>query len=167
MKTFNLIVLVGIIVFTSCSKEDDVSHGKKYPVPIIQENFNFYKSAELYSDAQRMRSESYSDVFEIEKVERVGNRLDVTVSYKGNCEINKFDVIWDGIIMESWPVQTRIMIKRSTSNCDSDGEIKKEILSIDLVELIGDTVLVEGAIFHVSNASKTPDEANADTIITN
>ena len=167
MRIFNLILLAGTIIFASCNKEDDTNNDKEYPVPTIHENFNFYKSSQLYSKAQELRSESYSDAFDIEKAERVDNHLNVTVSYKGNCEINKFDVIWDGIIMESWPVQTRIMIKRSTSNCNSDGETKREILSIDLVKLIDDKVLVEGAVFHVSNASKTPDEATADTVITN
>lgn len=165
MKIFNLILLAGIIVFSSCNKEvyDDNDDSI---VPKAMENYNFYKSAKMYNEAQDLRSGNYSDAFEIEKVERTGNLLNITLSYQGNCETNKFDVIWDGILLESWPMQTQLIIKRSVSNCDDKG-VKKEILSIDLVELIDDKVLVEGTIFYVSNGSKTPDEANADAVVTN
>ncbi len=165
MKIFNLILLAGIMVFSACNKETDDGNDDSI-VPKAMENYNFYKSAKMYNEAQELRSENYSDAFEIEKVERTGNLLNVTLAYRGNCEINKFDVIWDGILLESWPMQTRLIIKRSASNCD-DKELKKEILSIDLVELIGDKVLVEGTVFYVSNGSKTPDEANADAVVTN
>ena len=166
MKTFNFIVLVAVVVFTSCSKNDDTFNEEDFPTPNIQENFNFYKSLKLYTEAQEQRSETYSGAFEIEKVERKGNNLDVTVSYPENCETNKFDVIWNGIVLESWPVQTQIIIKRSASNCNSNEKMKTETLSIDLLKLIGDKVLVEGAVFHVSNASKTSNEEDADTSIT-
>ncbi len=165
MKIFKLILLAGIMVFSACNKEAYDDNDDSI-VPKVMENYNFYKSARMYNEAQELRSENYSDAFEIEKVERTGNLLNVTLSYLGNCETNKFDVIWDGILLESWPMQTRLIIKRSASNCD-DEELKKEILSIDLEELIGDKVLVEGTVFYVSNGSKTPDEANADAVVTN
>jgi len=164
MRITNLILVISIMVFFSCSKEEN-KNIEDLPVPKVMENFNFYKSSSLYNEAKNARSNSYSDAFEIEKAERIGNLLNVTVSYPGNCEINKFDVIWDGIIMESWPMQISLIIKRTASNCSS--EIKREILSIDLVELINDQALVDGTVFHVSNASKTADQENSDTVVSN
>lgn len=164
MKTIKLILLA-TIVLASCSKEKTSDDDPV--IPKAGANFNFYKSADLYSEAQDLRSEGYSDAFEITEVEREGNNLDITVEFKGNCKTNKFDVIWDGIIMQSWPMQTKLIVKRTSSDCDSNGETKKEIISIDLVEFIGDKVLVDGTVFHVSNASKTPDEANADKTVSN
>lgn len=165
MKKFKLVLLAGIMVFSACNKETNDDNDGSI-VPKAMENYNFYKSAKMYNEAQKLRSENYSNAFEIEKVERTGNLLNVTLAYLGNCETNKFDVIWDGLIAESWPMQTRLIIKRSASSCD-DKALKKEILSIDLVELIGDKVLAEGTVFYVSNGSKTPDEANADAVVTN
>ncbi len=165
MKKFKLVLLAGIMVFSACNKESNDGNDGSI-VPKAMENYNFYKSAKIYNEAQELRSKNYSDAFEIEKVERTGNLLNVTLTYLGNCETNKFDVIWDGLIAESWPMQTRLIIKRSASSCD-DKTLKKEILSIDLVELIGDKVLTEETVFYISNGSKTPDEANADAVVTN
>lgn len=166
MRIFKFILLFGIIFFSSSCNNDSLDKGKDSFVPKIMENYDFYKNAEMYNNAKEMRSKKYSSAFDIEKVERKGEMLNVTLTYLGRCETNKFDVIWDGILMESWPMQTRLIIKRSASNCD-DKLLKKETLSINLLELMDDKVLVEGTVFHVSNGSKTQDEENADSVVTN
>ncbi|NLZ95952.1 MAG: hypothetical protein GX921_09040 [Bacteroidales bacterium] len=166
MKIYKFILLIGIIFFSfSCSK-DSSDKNKDSSVPKVMENYNFYQNAEMYNNAQKLRSKDYSSAFDIEKVERNGKLLNVTLTYLGKCEVNKFDVIWDGILLESWPMQTRLIIKRSASNCD-DTLLETETLSIDLMELIGDKVLVEGTVFYVSDGSKTSDEENADTVVSN
>ena len=166
MRIFKFILLVGIIFNSPSCNNDSIDKDKDSFVPMIMENYDFYKNAEMYDKAQRLRSKEYSSVFDIENVERKGEMLNVTLTYLGKCETNKFDVIWDGILMESWPMQTRLIIKRSASNCD-DKLLKKETLSINLLELMDDKVLVEGTVFHVSNGSKTQDEENADSVVTN
>lgn len=166
MKTFKFILLVGIIFYSSSCNKDSLDKNKDSFEPKVMENYNFYENAEMYNNAQKLRSKDYSSAFDIEKVERDGKMLNVTLAYLGKCEINKFDVIWDGILMESWPMQTLLIIKRSASNCD-DSMLKKEVLSIDLMEFIGDKALVEGTVFYISNGSKTPDEENADSVVTN
>lgn len=164
MKIFKLVLVLSIIVLSSCSKNkiDDND-----PVPEVLENYDFYNSAQLYNKALQLRSESYSDAFEIDNVAREGNFLNVTLSYQANCETEKFDVIWDGLILESWPMQIHLIIKRSASDCDLEGETITQVLAIDLVELISDEVLVDGSVFHISNSSKTSNEANADVTISN
>ena len=116
MKILNFILLGSIIVFSSCSKNND----KELVVPHAGENFNFYESANLYKEAQKLRSKSYSDAFEIEKVERIDNLLNITVSYQGNCETSKFDIIWDGMLLFSWPMQANLIIKRDATNCGNE-----------------------------------------------
>ena len=161
MKVFKLGVWALLFLFASCQKDTNAIDGN---IPVSGENFNFYKSADLYSNAQSLRSENFSDEFEISGVELVGKDLNVIVSYNGSCETSKFDVIWDGYVMETFPQRINLIIKRTATNCNPNGATKNEVLSIDLVEFMGLSEMPENTVFTVSNASKIPEEDNADII---
>jgi hypothetical protein len=157
MKPFKLATLAFVFIIASCQK-DDSKGGVDIPVP--GENFNFYKSA------QASRSEEFSDEFEITDVDLTDNILNVAVSYNGSCESNKFDVIWNGYVMETFPQRINLIIKRTANNCDPNGELKDEILAIDLLKFMGLSSMPENTVFTVANASKIPEEDNADTTVT-
>jgi hypothetical protein len=122
------------------------------------------KNAGLYGTAEKKRSEDYSSPFEIVGVTRSGNTMDITVSFQTGCETNKFDIIWDGTIMESYPPRTRIFVKRNASGCDDSDEIETTVLTVDLNELIfqGNDPQLKDAVIIVSNASKRTGAQNAD-----
>ena len=170
MKKMYLIIMATGMLLTaiSCSKDEN---DEKDPTPVTIEkgNYTFLKNTGLYREAQRDRSESYSAPFEIEEVKRTGDIMEITVSFPAGCETNKFEVIWDGTIMESYPPQTRIFVKRTASGCAGTDEITTEVLSVDLEALIfkGHDEQLKEAIIIVSNASKKPDTQNSDNVSSN
>ena len=134
------------------------------PYTIRKENFLFKKDVGLYFKTQQERSETYSKLFEIDQVNREGDLLHITVSFLAGCNENEFEIIWDGSIMESFPPQTRIFIKRNAKDCTPSDEIKQVTLTVDLSELIfknGDEQL-QNAVVIVSNASKKVNSKDAD-----
>jgi hypothetical protein len=170
MKRIYLLVIVAglMLAGTSCSK-DETNSPDTAPVTIEKENYTFLKNAGLYQEAQKDRSENYSSPFEIDSVTRTGAIMEINVSFPAGCETNKFEVIWDGTVMESYPPQTRIFVKRTATGCVNSGETMTEVLTVDLNELIftGNDDQLRDAIIIVSNASKKPDTQNADNVSSN
>jgi len=156
-------MIVTSLVAVSCTK-DNINGPDTAPVRVEKENYTFLKNAALYGTAEKKRSEEYSSPFEIVSVNRSGDTMDITVSFPAGCETNKFEVIWDGLIMESYPVQTRIFVKRNASGCAGSDETETIVLSVDLKELIfeGNDPQLKDAVITVSNASKKTGTQNAD-----
>lgn len=160
-----LLILIGFT--TSCQDELEASD------PILSKGpVNYYKDKARFDEADRLRSEAYSSPFSIDHVQRMGDTLNVEISYAKGCE-GTFDVIWDGAIMESYPMQANLFLKFNATGCPTDfilGETVRKMITIDLVGFIGDEKLVKETIFHVSNASSLQDvtcEGNCDKTVSN
>jgi hypothetical protein len=163
---FITMTLTALFLMTgSCSK--DLSNNSNDTQALEKGNYTFLKSAQAYNEAIQNRSEVYSASFDISKVERIGDTLNITVSFLQGCEVSKFEVVWNGITMMTYPATIALIVKRSTSNCGSLGDTVKQVLSINLTECIGDASLVKDANILVSNASKRPGTDNADIPISN
>ena len=168
MKKLYLLMIVTFLVAVSCTK-DETSGPDTTPVTVEKENYTFLKNAGLYQKAQKDRSENYSSPFEIDGINRTGAIMEIIVSFPAGCETNKFEIIWDGTVMHSYPPQTRIFVKRTATGCVGTGETMTKVLSVDLDELIfnGNDDQLRDAIIIVSNASKKPDTQNADNVSSN
>ncbi|MEO0333776.1 MAG: hypothetical protein AAF223_19230 [Bacteroidota bacterium] len=156
MKTVILFIGLFLLLFTACQEDPEVTApADESP----QEEVNFHRDKALFEEAAQLRSESYSSPFTIDYVGREENTLKVEVSYPKGCE-GTFDVIWDGIVMESYPMQACLFLKFSATDCPTEfihEDAEKKAIVIDLVALIGDESLVNETIFHVSNASSLQD----------
>jgi hypothetical protein len=64
--------------------------------------------------------------------------------------------------MESYPVQVRIAIKRTSANCKSPTILTTEKLSVDLEKFFGSSLAREPMIFHFVNSSKTIEREDGD-----
>ncbi|NLJ01524.1 MAG: hypothetical protein GX371_10305 [Bacteroidales bacterium] len=162
-KLFFMITTSLLLIAAACSNEVEKMTDPN-PYTIRKENFLFKKDMGLYLTAQQERSATYSKPFEIDQVNREGDLLHIGVSFPAGCNDNEFEVIWDGLIMESSPPQTRIFIKRNAKDCTPSDEIKQLTLTVDLNELIfknGDQQL-QSAVVIVSNASKKVSSKEAD-----
>lgn len=159
-----LMITAGVLwIAVACNNEVEEMTDPN-PYTIRKENFLFKKDVGLYFKTQQERSETYSKLFEIDQVNREGDLLHITVYFPAGCNENEFEIIWDGLIMESFPPQTRIFIKRNAKDCTPSDEIKQVILTVDLNELIfknGDEQL-QNAVVIVSNASKKVNSKEAD-----
>ena len=165
-KTDKYLLLLVLIIMGTTVACDKSENELKDPAPFTIENaqYTLYKNSTLSHEAGEKRSESYSAPFEIESVERVDGNLNINIAFQAGCEFNKFEIIWDGLIMESYPVQTRVFIKRIISDCIYIDAIDRATLTVDLNELaekIGDDQILE-AIITVSNTSKQVNMEDAD-----
>lgn len=165
-KTDKYLLLLVLIIMGTTVACDKSENELKDPASFTIENaqYTLYKNSTLSHEADEKRSESYSAPFEIESVERVGGNLNINVAFQAGCEVNKFEILWDGLIMESYPIQTRLYIKRTISDCIYIDAIERATLTIDLNELaekIGNDQILE-AIITVSNTSKKVNMEDAD-----
>src|SRR5690554_176158 len=154
---------------TSCDNDTEIKDPN--PFTLQKENYTFLKNSNYYLEVQKNRSPEYSDPFEIEDVQRIDKEMHIEVSFPAGCASNNFEIIWDGVVMESYPPQTRLFVKRTAGNCNKSDEREHRVLVIDLEEIFvklrqGDPNL-QDAIFIVSNASKRPDTGNADMPVSN
>lgn len=148
----------------SCDNDTEIKDSS--PFTLQKENYTFLKNETYYLEVQKNRSPEYSDPFEIEDVQRVDKEMHIEVSYPAGCASNNFEIIWDGVVMESSPPQTRLFLKRAAEDCSKSDKREYRVLVVDLEEIFvklrkGDPNL-QDAIFIVSNASKRPDTSNAD-----
>ena len=151
----NRIVLVITIswILCSCKTEPDLVLHQK-----AGENFTFYTSQELYNQAMGKRLTDTGNSFTIKSVVSTKDDpstghdlLKITVSHPGSCD-GKFEFIWDGAIMESYPEQINIFL-RLPGSCPDGDQITETVLHLDLDEFIGQPDLVDRAVFHIVNGS--------------
>lgn len=168
IKNYVITMLAVLLLFLGSCSKDTTNNDRSNDTQVLDKgSYTFQKSAVTYNEAKEKRSEEYSAPFEISKIERVGDSLNITLSYLQGCEESKFDVIWDGIVNFTYPATIVLIVKRSTGNCGALGDTIKQVLSIDLVECIGDSSFIKDANILVSNASKKPNSDNSDVIISN
>ena len=159
-----------VISFGWVSCDNDTDMKDPNPFMLQKENYVFLKNSNYYLEVQKKRSPEYSDPFEIEDVQRIDKEMHIEGSYATGCASNNFEIVWDGIVMESYPPQTRLFVKRTAEECSKSDEREHRVLIVDLEEIFvklrqGDPNLHD-AIFIVSNASKRPSTNNADIPVT-
>lgn len=149
----NPIAILGIIacVFVASCKTDDVGA----PQTMQGENFVFYTDQVLYEHVFQERANNNEHGFTIDKIEplKAGGRhiLRITLTHARGCG-QDFEVIWGGLIMESLPEQTGLLL-RLPGACDGDNAPVERVLLVDLDEFIHIKDLVGRATFHIGNGS--------------
>jgi hypothetical protein len=134
----------------SCNHEDKV-------VPDTREKQlqeKVWKSKSQYIEAMNARKNGEGVKFTIEEVERKDNLLSIKVS--GGCQENSFKAIWDGTIMESYPMIIHLVLThdKTTENCQDASNFT---FNIDLHALLGSQARLEDYHFRVSNGSDVQD----------
>lgn len=156
---FNLTaVLTLILILASCKEE---SPGQSSFQDIAKANFSFIKSVQASNEANQLRGTGYSALFEISKVDRNKELLSVTVTYPDGCADSKFEFIWNGLVLESYP-EIIILYVRRISDCSVDVKSTSRVLSINLTECLGDATLAQRAKIVLCNTSKKANTENSD-----
>lgn len=148
-------LIAGMII--ACS--DSALDSSEAEVIEAGENFTFIKSAERAGQAGENRSSQISDPFEINdvRIETSGDTklMHIDVTQEMGCEQaipEKFEVIWDGIMLMIYPPQVAFYLTFNSGVCAELQENVKETIVLDLYEHIGD--YGESAQYTVVNASK-------------
>src|SRR5690554_6743973 len=105
-KTPFLLTAIFLVTIIACDKPEQQIKDAA-PFTIQKDNYTLVKNSALSHEAKNNRSETYSASFEIESVERINDLLLINILYQVGCTNSKFEIIWDGLIMESYPTQTR------------------------------------------------------------
>lgn len=153
-----MVILVLVFATASCEKASDES---RQDSNFAAANFSILKSTKASNEANELRSSSYSAAFEISKVERNKEMLHITVAYQEGCGNSKFDLIWNGLIMESYPEMIIVYVRRS-SDCGVDLKPASRVLSVNLAEYLGDPALAQRVKIILCNSSKKANTENSD-----
>ncbi|MCK9639052.1 MAG: hypothetical protein M0R39_04010 [Prolixibacteraceae bacterium] len=159
-QLFNIAVVMLLLMTTStCNKESE-----KASVPLDNAAFaslGFLKSIQASNDANQLRSPDYSASFEISKVDRKNNNLTITVTYPIGCGDSRFQIIWNGLVLESYPEVIFLYLRRTTA-CGTTGDSTSRVLSINLNACLGDTDLAQRVKIILCNTSKKANSENSD-----
>jgi hypothetical protein len=147
-----------VFIVLSCKKESSDSLANQ---DFVAQNYSFLKSTQASNEANLMRSNTYSAPFEITKVDRKNNILNITVNYPDDCGDTRFEVIWNGLALESYPEIIFFYLRR-TSDCKTAEKPASRVLSVNLAEKLGDAALAQRVKVILCNTSKKANTDNSD-----
>ncbi len=124
MKKIIVLLVVSIITFSSCDK-DDVSKNI--------ESIEYTVDYQQYLHASK--SDNFGDPFEIDNVLKLESILSIDVKYGGGCQEHSFEIIWDGTMINSNPPTVKFILVHNANN-DMCEAYLSEKLKIDLNELM-------------------------------
>jgi hypothetical protein len=155
-------MMILLLTAASCTKD---STGTSLPMDsIAASNFSFIKNIQASNEANQLRSADYSAPFEILKVVRDKELLTITVNFPEGCGDSKFNLIWNGLTLESNP-EVIILYLRRTTDCGSSGNPASRILSLNLSGCLGDASLAQSVKIILCNASKKANTENSDITV--
>ncbi len=172
-----MLVLTSISFFTLASCDNDSSDGdsdlKGTNYKVSTGDFTFYANKEKYTDLETLRGDDTLCQIEtkVVKVKREGNNLTIDISKPKNCDV-EFEVVWNGTILESFPMQAHLYIHPTSNNCTDQDEKEIKVLILDLEEVLKDldASYIENTNFTIKESCRLVDivcAENCDVTITN
>ena len=153
-----------ILLLTTATCKKESSETSESLDSFATANFSFLKSTQASNDANQLRGPVYSAIFEILKVDRNKEAIQITLSYPVGCGDSKFEIIWNGLT--TLPPSTIIIYLRRTTDCTVAGNSTSRILSINLADCLGDETLAQRVNIILCNPSKKANTENSDISIT-
>jgi hypothetical protein len=139
----------------SCTQESDFEQqqpSEQYTV--IQEDYSFFADHQKYKEADTKRAQG--DLCNVEwkiiQVQRTGNELALQLSKPKDCKV-RYEFIWNGILMESFPMMAHILVKAVGENCVAE-EYEEEVITVEL-----DTVFKNLTTDDIANTNFTVRDA--------
>ncbi len=156
---FYSVALISLLTVIGCNNEnisEPITNPGNVKLNILIDQ-NKFKSM----DEARLQGKGVSDPFEIKKVERKADSLYITVSYSGGCKEHSFDIVWNGSILQTYPLQANLLLKHY-ANEDPCYQKITEILKINIKKLFGDHYSDEVSfivfnVFSMLNSTHYPD----------
>lgn len=138
---FILMASLMLFVLFGCESSEMAPLDKlalKETYKVATESYTFHANPEKYGDmeSKRAKDELCAIETEISKVQRTDNILTITVARPMDCDID-YEIIWNGEILESYPMQSNLYIHAIGNNC-SGTHSTDDVLSIDLEQVLKD-----------------------------
>jgi hypothetical protein len=159
-RFFNFTVITILLLTTATCKKEQLELSTNFD-SFAAANFSFLKSIQASNEANQLRSSDYSAPFEISKVDRNKELLTITVTYPEGCGDSKFKMIWNGLVLESYPEVVFLYLRR-TSTCGEAGNSTTRAMSINLSASLGDAALAQRVKIILCNTSKKANTENSD-----
>lgn len=127
-KTSALLALMMFFFVISCKKDE------RYPKISEPKTLeaNLFESSDLFAAALENRQSAH--VFEIKDITRKDATLQVKV--KGGGLEESFKFIWDGSILESYPMRVLLVLKYDNHRNDFDKD-KEFVIHVNLEKILG------------------------------
>jgi hypothetical protein len=142
-----LLFLFVLAISFSCNRENNVAPGP---------DLDFLQtSGKEYQRLMAERETFEGTPFEIQKVVREGNILKIDISGAGG--IDNYKVVWDGVLLESFPMQANLVVGYDAPDGVQDAMLHNYTLEVDLQKLFGSAANASDVTVQVSNGSKKQD----------
>lgn len=144
-KLFVMLLITTAGLLFSCEKSEK-SQDETLDVNLI-------KSPDKFAELMEKRTNE-SGTFTIEDIKRNADIL--TISVKGGCKAEDFRVVWDGVILLSYPGQIRLLLNNeATDGCANENKFS---ISVNLSKILGNRD-PKDFVFHVANGSVKQDKS--------
>jgi len=164
-KFLPLIVIVFLNI--SCSNSDDVgdrlyTSDGAYLVQNEALNAKLRINEDVFNTINTNRTNKISkgEVYSINNVKRVGDFLQINLSYSGGCKIHDFEIIWDGIVYTDEPCHMNLLLIHNANN-DTCEALITETIVVNLAELIGDVLYKDNCAYHIYSTYNSSQIADA------
>ena len=150
-QTIQLLAFFAVIILiSSCSS--------KVTEPNPDSNsFAFEKDSKEYAKILATRSTTNDkEKFEIKEIKKEGDKLQIVVT--GGCNINNYKVVWNGVILESYPAMINLVVVFQQSSEIECMAILDHTLELDLKKTLGEWYNPKDYHIIVSNGSKVADK---------
>ena len=169
----NLALTVGVLLSALFSCDTNTPGAQENKYSVAAERYTFYADADKYKEATTGRADKDQCKFtwKVLKVNRNGNVLTIDISRPSGCDV-KYEIIWDGIILESYPGVANVFLKAQSENCTNQADTTTDKLVVDLEAAFKDIKpsTLKDTNFNIREFCATKDiqcEKNCDVTITN
>lgn len=100
------------------------------------------------------------EAYSINNVKRVGDFLQINLSYSGGCKIHDFEIIWDGIVYTDEPCHMNLLLIHDANSDTCEALITRTIV-VNLEELIGDVLYKDNCAYHIYSTYNSSEFADA------
>jgi hypothetical protein len=152
LKLLPLIVIVFLNI--SCSKSDDgnIPYASDGANPGQNEvlNAKLRINEDVFNTINTNRTNKITkgEAYSINNVKRVGDFLQINLSYSGGCKLHDFEIIWDGIVYTDEPCHMNLLLIHNANNDTCEALITGTIV-VNLEELIGDVIYKDHCAYHI------------------
>ncbi len=147
LMRITLLLFILAISF-ACNKENNIA-------PELDNGLLVQTNRNEYQRLMAARETFDGTPFEIKNIERTRNTLKIQVTGAGGIE--NYKVVWDGLLLESYPMQAKLVVGYDVPNGVQDAMLHDYTLEVDLQKLFGSTANASEVIVYVSNGSKKQD----------
>lgn len=126
---------------------------------LTMENLSFYADHGRYNQVNSKREDGSLCLLDsdILRVQRNQNILALHIAKPVGCAV-KYELVWDGTLMESFPMRANIFVRAIGENCGSS-DLETEVLQVDLEKTFKtlSPAEIDSTIFNVRDACSQQD----------